>query len=342
MGPLLYRIWRRLSAQSPPSTRAGEAASGGLWRQSRGRCGPARRPGSGLGLGAFALLAGLATGRPASALPIEPAGTPAAAPTGRTGAAGAGLPQALPGGLDPAPWASSVTGPRASQDAPRRPPFTGDPGAERLPHLVDGSLGEALGPLLPGGADLSQLGSAPAPRARPGLRETLLATPLGEEILRLAVEVFAPAVDSSGRLHVSFLGHGDYTLPQRGPVPAMQSLDAAGRDLTVLDSTERWRSEAGSLTPAPGRFAAGEEPLTVGQFVALLTRELVAFATHPLTLLAAVLGAGGYVAFRLAIERARRRTTHAGGHRRHPRAPRHHRSRRTRTPSSRHHQPRAP
>jgi hypothetical protein len=235
-----------------------------------------------------------------------------------------------------------VTGPQAGQNAPGRRPFAGEPGGDRLPHLVDGTLGEALGPLLPGGTDLSQLGSAPAPQARPGLRETLLATPLGEEILRLAVEVFSPAVDSSGRLHVSFLGHGDFTLAPRDPAPALQSLGAAGRHLTVPDSTQGWRSEAGSVAPAPRRYGAGEEPLTVGQFVALLAHELVAFATHPLTLLAAALGAGGYVAFRLAIERARRRTAHAGSHRRHRHAPHHHRSSRTRSSSGRHHLPRAP
>lgn len=286
-------------------------------------------------------MASLALPAPAPALPIEPAASTSAATLSRLPGATSGLVPAVPGGLDPAPWASSLSGAGASPAAPRARPFAAEAGADRTTYLGDGSLGETLGPLLPGGIDLSQLGGGAPARAGPGLRETLLATPLGEEILRLAVEVFSPAVDSSGRLHVSFLGHGDYTLRHREPEPVLQSLEAEGGNLAPLPGNERWGPAGGPIPLDPARFGAGEAPLTVGEFLALLSRELVAFATHPLTLLAAVLGAAGYVAFRLALERAKRghRTGRHHGQHRHSH---HHRSRAARSSTSRRRLPRTP
>ncbi len=351
MGAVLYRICPQLSAAQRPDgegpPRAVEGGAGAVRGARAGSCArvaPARRGLPRRGLGALALLGSLALPALAPALPIEPSGAPGGTSSPRPSGLTPSLVPTLPGGLDPAPWASSLTAPGANPAAARARPFAAAAGADRLPYLGDGSLGETLGPLLPGGIDLSELGSAPATRARPGpgLRETLLATPLGEEILRLAVEVFSPAVDPSGRLHVSFLGHGDFTLPRREPEPPMQSLGAAGGDLAAFSTNERWGPVGGPIPLAPARFGAGEAPLTVGEFLALLARELVAFATHPLTLLAVTLGAAGYVAFRLALERARRQAHRAEHHHGHHRRPHHHRSRATRPPSRRRHLPRTP
>ena len=213
------------------------------------------------GVGTLAVLAGLAFPLLAPALPIEPPGPPAGSAPLRSASPAAERFPDLPGGLDPAPWGSFFTEGGAT------------PGATRSRSAAAQSIGQRT------------------PYVGESYRETLLATPLGEEILRFALEVFSPTVDALGRLHVSFLGRGDFILSRSDPDPPPRSLDVPAFDAGAGSEAARWDSP---LTPAPLHPAAhldGYGPLTVGEFLVLLAREVIAFATHPLTLLAAVLGA---------------------------------------------------
>ena len=247
------------------------------------------------GVGTLAVLAGLAFPLLAPALPIEPPGPPAGSAPLRSASPAAERFPDLPGGLDPAPWGSFFTEGGAT------------PGATRSRSAAAQSIGQRT------------------PYVGESYRETLLATPLGEEILRFALEVFSPTVDALGRLHVSFLGRGDFVLSRSDPDPPPRSLDVPAFDAGAGSEAARWDSP---LTPAPLHPAAhldGYGPLTVGEFLVLLAREVIAFATHPLTLLAAVLGAVGYVVVRFALERSGRRGHHRShAHRHHHGSSRHH------------------
>lgn len=159
-------------------------------------------------------------------------------------------------------------------------------------------------------------------------REPLLSTPLAEEILRFAAEVFTPTVDSLGRLHVSFLGRGDFILSRSDSDTPPRSLESSALDSGTGSAGPRWAPPPAPalLPPTPGLDEVG--PLTVGEFLLFLAREVLAFAFHPLTLLAAFLGTLGYVVVRLALERSRRRgRPRERGHQHHHRPSRHHHAR---------------
>ena len=247
------------------------------------------------GVGTLAVLAGLAFPLLAPALPIEPPGPPAGSAPPRSASPAAERFLDLPGRIEPAPWTSFVT------EGGAAPGTTGSRSA----------AAQSIGRRTP------YLSEDP--------REPLLSTPLAEEILRFAAEVFTPTVDALGRLHVSFLGRGDFILSRSDPDPPPRGLESPALDPGAGSAAPRWDPSPAPalLPPAPG--LDGDGPLTVGEFLVLLAREVLAFATHPLTLLAAFLGAVGYVVVRLALERSRRRGHHRDhGHRHHHRPSRHH------------------
>jgi hypothetical protein len=176
-----------------------------------------------------------------------------------------------------------------------------------------------------GGAPADAL-TAPAlaDAARPGasgstwatLRDAVLAAPFGEDLIRAAALALTPTVDRAGQVHVSLFGHGDLTLPRLEPAsgwnPTARGIGTPPRSLAAPPEIE---------SPPPLRLAATdrlEGALTLREFVSLVLGELVGFVTHPVTVLLAVFGGGGYVLARLAVERrqlrAKRHAVRRGSH----------------------------
>lgn len=148
------------------------------------------------------------------------------------------------------------------------------------------------------GAQRADQGRVSALLSPQGLRDALLASPLGQEVLLLALEVFTPAIDPQGRIHVSIFGHGELILPTGQSDEAMPRAYEAGglaeEDALVV------LSEQGLPVALEGR-------LTVKDFVDLYAKKALGFLVHPLTILLAGLGAVGYLSVRYALERRKHR-----------------------------------
>jgi hypothetical protein len=236
-----------------------------------------------------------------------------------------GLAGLLGPGSEPARWASVV-----EPDAVSPPGRSGTRAAEGAldVDLLAGEGGQVPDVL---GAQADALAAAGDLRAHGAPREfleALVSTPLGEDLLQLAAEVFTPAIDRAGQLHVSLLGHGDFV------VPGWESRltgDGAGAGAPVRDAALLARP-----LPGVGGSATGDGPLTVREFVALLAGELTAFVTHPLTVLITLLGGVGYLSLRFALERRALRVHHTRAHAHHSRRHRsHHHHAHRRSPRAR-------
>ena len=227
-------------------------------------------------------------------------------------------------GMDPAPWATSLT--PGGSGAPAREPglALGRSGLDPGFFLGDDAQQDRVGLELPDPASALDARSGPARGGRLGLREAFLESPFGQEVLLLAVEVLSPSIDSSGRLHVSILGHGDFTLPRREPDPFAEDMERVMAMPLGPSGDLAWTPTGLTLAPVT-RSAALDGPLTIREFAALLVGELVDFLTHPVTLLLAVMGGTGYIVLRLALERSALRAHRHGRHSSH----RHHRPHRS-------------
>ena len=283
MGPLLYRICRPLSL------------AGGL------------------------LLPALVV-----ALPVEQTEPLAPDIWSRSGRSTLGLPAVTSApGLDPAPWASSLSPgqphPLREESADSRGRASPDPGF----FLDNDALQFPLGAEVSGSAAELEARDDHARGGWAGLRDLLMETPMGQEILLLGVETLSPSVDSTGRIHVSILGHGDFTLPRLDPPPPTDALDALLATPADPAAPLAW-SRATTITGL-------DSPLTVRALIGVLADELMAFVTHPLTLFTAALGGIAYIALRLSLERRSLRAQRHRHHRRHRHAhPSHRHTRKTR------------
>jgi hypothetical protein len=285
------------------------------WRPAPGAEPPAqRRSGGRRARAGAALLGWLGLAAPVGGLPIDPApGHGLASPAQADRLPGVTLPAAAGAGPDPASWASTL--PRSGEDAPGHWPAEG----------VASLAGETLW-----ARDLSAFGGSDsepsdAPGGDPvwslqGLRDALLATPFGQEVLLLALEVLTPAIDQEGRIHVSLFGHGDYVLPTRGAPASDPHASARG----VLSA------EAIALRPEDAvRRVSLDEPQSLRELVGMLASEVTSVLTHPVTVLLALLGLIAYLAARYAFEERslhQRRLRYARARlRRHRSRRRHHR-----------------